>query len=303
MKNVLVLIVFTVIFAEALGALDFIKKKGIIPIIRPRPTKANCTGNVDCGTLYQCRKANCETKIGVCTLSLPICLPLKKPVCGCDGLTYNNACMAQKNRTNVDYQGACQPAKTCMTNNDCAAGTNFCRKAKGLCNGKGSCDVRPQICTEEYSPVCSCDGKSYSNTCFAASQGANVGYPGACQGQPAPPIQGSNFTCKTANDCPTTGSALTFCWREKGICNAAAGSCFTAPTACSDIDAPVCGCDGKSYQNSCAALSRGINVKAVGLCKGTPNPEPGPEPDEPQPGPEPDEPQPGPEPDEPQPAQ
>lgn len=44
----------------------------------------------------------------MCTTAFPSCTRDYKPVCGCDGLTYSNACMAQLNRTNVDYQGPCE---------------------------------------------------------------------------------------------------------------------------------------------------------------------------------------------------
>lgn len=47
----------------------------------------------------------------------------------------------------------------------------------------------------------------------------------------------------------------------------ASGTCRKVPRVCPMIYQPVCGCDGKSYGNSCQALSRGVSVAAPGACK------------------------------------
>jgi len=50
----------------------------------------------------------------------------------------------------------------------------------GRADAQGTCEARPEICTQDYTPVCGCDNVTYSNACTAAAAGVGVLATGAC---------------------------------------------------------------------------------------------------------------------------
>jgi hypothetical protein len=128
----------------------------------------------------------------------------------------------------------------------------FCKVETG-CGGTGVCARRPEGCDLLYAPVCGCDGKTYGNECAAWQAGAIIAYKGECK-TPVP----------TA--CPGGCAKSEYCKVPDGTCATTGGMCTKFPMGCPDIYAPVCGCDGKTYPNSCDAATAAMNIKHKGPC-------------------------------------
>ena len=142
---------------------------------------ASCTSNAGCALNEYCAKADCaDQTTGTCTAKPTDCANVvAATLCGCDGLTYHDACLLHLNGQNsaaLQSPGAaCAKAAagtvTCSTLNSiaCTAKAGVCSNKAEACGGPqpadapGVCWILPETCpTTDPKPVLTCSGE---NTC------------------------------------------------------------------------------------------------------------------------------------------
>ena len=127
-------------------------------------------------------------------------------------------------------------ANTCMSNSDCGIG-EYC--AVSACSAPGVCVPRPMLCPGDVSPVCGCDGTTYSNACAAAGAGVSLARYEACDGRCAPAdaqgegpcaailgVRWDGRRCTMIGGCSCTGADCTSgVYPDDGSCERAHAGC------------------------------------------------------------------------------
>lgn len=135
---------------------------------------------------------------GSCSVKPTMCQQIWRPVCGCDGRTYSNACLASSAGVSIKSEGECprpiaHEGESCGgftmgPSPVCAAGLYCSYRPSDICgwaDAPGTCAAKPEACDAKAEPVCGCDGETYESGCVAAFHGMAVNHPGKCV-EPAP---------------------------------------------------------------------------------------------------------------------
>jgi hypothetical protein len=154
----------------------------------------------------------------------------------------------------------------CMNDDECGAG-RFCaydRSASCGESGPGACQVYADVCSPDFAEVCGCDENTYANECTAQARGISVASDTACgvggDGAEGDQCEGREFPgCRPGLRCDFSG--LSSC------AVAAPGVCGRDDAVlCPDVLDPVCGCDGRTYGNSCLRRAAGVAEDHDGDC-------------------------------------
>jgi hypothetical protein len=178
-----------------------------LPIHVETYTPIACSDSSVCPTGEYCELAavSCgDAGQGQCEPRRDDCYGAADPVCGCDGVTYRNACDAQAKGVSAAHPGVCEGEQMACGGRDglsCSVPDMVCIYPIGATSGescggdgsiRGECMYPPDGCFIPYGrigiprpqSVCGCDGQTYQTECEATRAGVSVERYGSCEEPP-----------------------------------------------------------------------------------------------------------------------
>ncbi|XP_028168245.1 serine protease inhibitor dipetalogastin-like [Ostrinia furnacalis] len=207
----------------------------------------------------------CKTEVSIVNNQPECTCPENlSPVCGSDGVSYDNDCLlncatVKNSKLSIAYSG-------------------LCKTDVNIVNNQPEC-----TCPENLSPVCGSDGTTYDNDCLlncatADNSRLSIAHHGACSVVNQP-------ECKCESDHkPVCGSdGITYdndCWLNcatqhnsrlsvaySGFCKDENDGNPGSSCSCTRNLSPVCGSDGVTYNNECLLRCAGKEKSRDGDCE------------------------------------
>lgn len=190
-----------------------------------------CRSNADCPPEQHCLFAlgACgETaEPGVCSPRTDVCPAISAPVCGCDGVTYDNGCHAAAAGVSVRSDGPCPIAPGCAPQDATAVGP--CEAELGVrwdgsrCFAISGCSCEGPDCGALFDTVEACQA-AYAGCSCRAQDAVGVGPCAAILG-----VRWNGRTCEAIGGCSCEGADCSALYRDEASCQAAHAVCRCAP--------------------------------------------------------------------------